>query len=322
VEIGYQSGLHLPDAGLWLDPLRSRSVAVISHAHSDHSRRHELTIATEPTHRLLAQRRQSGKRALVLPYGRAEQVGQASVTLYPAGHVLGSAQALVERGGHRLLYSGDLKLGASLTAEAAQTPHADTLVVESTYGRPQYCFPPQQEVWERMVVFCRDVLSRGETPVLYAYSLGKAQEILAALGAAGLPLSVHPAIDAVCRVYAECGVLLPPREVLQAGSSLDRVLIVPPQARRSALMAAVPRPRTAIVSGWAVDRGATYRFRCDAAFPISDHASYEELLEYVERVQPERVFTVHGFEADLAAALRRRGFNAFALTLPDQLSLF
>ncbi len=325
MDLSYEHGLHLPDVNLWLDPLRSRAAAVISHAHSDHlpqAGRHELTVATEATHRLLAERRQSGKSALVLPYGLPQRVGGGTVTLYPAGHVLGSAQVLVERDGHRLLYSGDLKLRASLTAEPAEVPHADTLVVESTYGRPQYCFPPEEEVRERLVAFCRATLHRGETPVLYAYSLGKAQEVLAALGASDLPLSVHPAIDTVSKVYAACGVTLPAYEVFQPGATLDRVLVLPPQARRSAAVAAIPRVRSAVVSGWAVDRRAIYRFRCDAAIPLSDHAGYEDLLEYAERVQPGRVFTVHGFAADLARALRSRGFNAYALAQPDQLSLF
>jgi Cft2 family RNA processing exonuclease len=322
MDLSYQAGLHLPGVDLWLDPHRSRPAAVISHAHSDHSRRHELTIATEPTHRLLAQRRQIGKSAIVLPYGKPERVGPGTVTLYAAGHVLGSAQVLVEQGGHRLLYSGDLKLRPSLTAEAAVVPQADTLVVESTYGRPQYRFPPAEEVTERMEQFCREALQRGETPIVYAYSLGKSQEVLAALGRAGLPLAVHASIDAVCRVYADCGAALPQYEIFQPGVEQGRVMILPPQARRSAAVAAIERRRNAVVTGWALDRGAIYRFRCDAAFPLSDHASHDELLEYVDRVNPSRVYTVHGFAADLARTLRARGYDAFALTEPDQLSLF
>lgn len=322
MELRYRGGLQLPGLDLWLDPHRSQPAAVISHAHSDHSRRHGMTIATEATHRLLAERRQSAKTAVVLPYGQPHRFGDATITLYPAGHVLGSAQVLVEQDGHRLLYSGDLKLRRSLTAEPAEVPGADTLVVESTYGRPQYCFPPSEEVIGRMEQFCREAIAADETPILYAYSLGKSQEVLAALGHAGLPLTVHAAIDAVCRVYAACGQSLPPYELFAPGDQRGRVLLLPPQAQRSAAVAAIERQRSACVTGWAVDRGAIYRFRCDAAFPLSDHASHAELIEYVERVNPARVYTVHGFAGDLARDLRRRGLDAYSLTEPDQLSLF
>ena len=318
----YQHGLYLPALDLWLDAHRVQPVAVVTHAHSDHARRHQRTLATPATARLLAQRRAAGACVVPLPFGERLSYGGGSLTLVPAGHILGSAQALVEHGGQRLLYTGDFKPRRSLTAEPIEAPRADTLVMECTFGRPHYCFPPAEEVLGRIEQFCRAALAMDETPILFAYSLGKAQELLAALGQAGLPLSVHAAVDAICKVYRCCGVALPGYEVYTPGDHAGRVLIVPPQTRRSAALTAIEHKRLAYVSGWAMDKGAIYRFRCDAAFPLSDHADYGELLEYVERVGPSRVYTVHGFAHDLARDLRTRGHQAFSLAEPDQLRLF
>jgi Cft2 family RNA processing exonuclease len=322
MEICYRQGLQLPGLDLWLDPHRSQDVAVITHAHSDHVRRHRMTFATAATERLLAHSGKGGSTIAALEYGQRTQYRDGHLTLLPAGHVLGSAQALVEAGEHRLLYSGDVKLQPSLTAEPASVPHADTLVMESTYGRPQYRFPPVEEVLGRMEAFCREALHVGETPLLFAYPLGKSQEVLAALGTAGLPVAVHPSIAAISAIYQGFGVKLPHYEILEPGESGGRVLIVPPQTRRSTVLDGIERKRTAYITGWALDRGATYRFRCDEAFPLSDHAGYPDLLEYVERVAPKRVYTVHGFAREFARDLRQRGYQAYALSQPDQLRLF
>lgn len=322
MEIHYQGGLYLPALDLWLDPRQSQPVAVVTHAHADHARRHQRAFVTEPTRLLMQQRRLCGPCMVSLPFKQPQPFAGGCLTLYPAGHVLGSAQVLIEHGGQRLLYSGDLKLRRSLTAEAAVTPAADTLVVESTFGRPHYRFPPSEEVISQIEQFCRQTLAARETPVLCAYSLGKAQELLAALGPSGLPLSVHPSIDAICAVYRRCGVALPDYGVLGGSDDSGRVLIAPLQTRRAASLARLTHPRFAVVSGWALDRGAIYRYRVDAAFPLSDHADYPELLQYVKHVGPRRVYTLHGFAHDLARALRSDGYDAYALAEPDQLQLF
>jgi Cft2 family RNA processing exonuclease len=322
VDIFYNRGLQIPELDLWLDPHRSRDVAVISHAHSDHVRRHRTTYVTAPTAHLLNHTGKGGSKTVALEYGQRTPYGRGHLTLLPAGHILGSAQVLVEAGDHRLLYSGDLKLEPGLTAEPVSIPHADTLVMESTYARPHYRFPPAEEVLGRIEAFCRQALRNGETPILYAYPLGKSQDVLAALGSADLPMAVHPSIAAVSAIYEHCGVRLPSYDVIKPGDDGGRVLIVPPQTRGSDFLAGIERRRTACVTGWALDRGATYRFRCDEAFPLSDHAGYPDLLEYVERVAPACIYTVHGFARELARDLRQRGHRAYALSQPDQLPLF
>src|SRR5262249_53047192 len=244
----------------------------------------------------------------------------SGLRLPPAGPVLAWAQALTEPRAPRPLYSGDLKLSSSHTAEPCEVPEADTLIVESTFGRPRYVFPPAQEVIAGILSFCRSALHNGETPVLFAYSLGKGQEVLSCLLGAGFEIALHGATHGVTAVYSRLGVQFPEHGLFD-GAAEGRVLICPPQTRRSTAFDAVRRPRTAIVTGWAVERATRWRYRTDAAFPLSDHADYEELVEYVERVNPRRVYTVYGFDGDFAADLRTRGYDAVPLKSAMQMRL-
>lgn len=321
MEIVFQSGIYLPEIDFWLDPTRPQARAFVSHAHSDHVGKHDEYIVTPGTAALLAHRYRPRGRLVEQHFGEPRDLGGFSLTLYPAGHVLGSAQALIEHRGHRLLYSGDVKLAPSYTAEPCAAPEADTLIVEATFGRPRYVFPPAAEVIAGILAFCRTALANGETPVLFAYSLGKGQEVLRCLAGAGFDIAVHGTTHGVAQVYARLGIEFPVHERLDRCDLRGRVLICPPQARRSTALAAVPRPRTAIVTGWAMDRAARWRYGTDAAFPLSDHADYEELVEYVRRVNPRRVYTVFGFDGEFAADLRTRGYDAQPLRSAMQLRL-
>jgi Cft2 family RNA processing exonuclease len=321
VEIVFDAGIYLPAIDFWLDPTRPQARAFLSHAHSDHFGRHDEFVVTPGTAALVAHRYRPRGRLLEQPLGERRDFGAFALTLYPAGHVLGSAQALVEHRDHRLLYSGDIKLAPSHTAEACVVPQADTLIVEATFGRPRYVFPPASEVIAAMLSFCRNALANGETPVLFAYSLGKGQEVLRCLAGAGFDIALHGTAHGVAQVYAQLGVEFPVHERLDRCDLRGRVLICPPQVKRAAIFAAIRRPRTAMVTGWAVDRAARWRFGTDAAFPLSDHADYPELVEYVRRVNPQRVYTVFGFAAEFAADLRTRGYDAQPLKGAMQLRL-
>ena len=310
MEIQFHSGIYLPEIDLWLDPTKPRDRAVVSHAHSDHVRRHATAIVTPGTARLIEHRYRRGTRFVEVECGEQRVFGDYALTLLPAGHVRGSAQALVEYRGERLLYSGDFKLSPSRTAEPAVVPEADVLIVEATFGRPHYRFPPAEQVIEEIRGFCEAALSDGCTPVLFAYSLGKGQELLGCLMGAGFDIALHASAYGVAQVYEQLGAEFPVYSRLDDAALAGKVLICPPQAKRGPILAGVARPRTAFISGWAVDRSARYRHGVDAAFPLSDHADYDELLAYVRRVNPRRVYTVYGFAAEFAADLCARGFHA------------
>lgn len=323
VPVRFQHGLELPEHGIWLDPHAPKEFAFVSHAHSDHMARHREVIASRATALFLRERlgaRAPGARTL--EFGVSTVVRGLNLTLLPAGHILGSSQLFLQcdRLG-TLLYTGDFKLRSGLSAEPLQWRQADTLVMETTFGLPKYRMPATETVLEQIVAFCRENLAREIVPVLLCYSLGKAQEVLCALAAAGLRAMLHEAVFKMSTLYRQLQPGFPDFERFHPARFREKVLIFPPSAIRAGQLEAIPNRKTAILTGWAVDSGARYRYRCDAAFPLSDHADYDDLLRYVDMVQPRRVLTLHGFAAPFARDLRRRGLEAWALSEDDQLEL-
>jgi Cft2 family RNA processing exonuclease len=156
--------------------------------------------------------------------------------------------------------------------------------------------------------------------VLLVYSLGKAQEILASLAVTGLPILLHKAAWEMTLIYSSFGVKFPPFEKYQEGTAIhDHIVICPPGTR--GVLEQIPNRRTAAITGWALDRATIHRMKVDAAFPLSDHAGYDDLLRYVELVNPKRVFTTHGFAREFARDLRSRGIEAWTLGGEDQIEL-
>lgn len=322
----HQGGVYLPRLGLWLDPHRAKSGHVfVSHAHADHIAAHREVILTEPTAWLM-RHRLGGKRAeRILRFGETCEFdgdhGLFKLTLLPAGHILGSSMAFVEADGQSLLYTGDFKLRPGLAAEGCDPRPADILVMETTFGRPQYTFPPEPDVWRNIIAFCQTALSDGATPVLLVYSLGKSQEVLAGLKDAGLPIALHKEAAKLTRIYEHFGHRFPPYRIFDGSNATDAVLIAPPQTQRSILFQQIQKARTAVITGWAMDSSCRYRSGTDAAFPLSDHADFPSLIEFVRQVRPKKVYTLHGFAADFARTLRELGFDAHSLSEQDQLDL-
>ena len=309
---------------LHLDARRRVECAFVSHAHGDHIGRHDRTIATAATLSLMRHRLGEPKRRRTeaLPAGFRAPFGLGDLTLelFAAGHVLGSAQLRVLRGNVALGYTGDLCTEPTHAAERAEVMPCDVLVLESTFGHPRYVFPPKEETLLAVRRFVDDVLSDGATPVLLGYALGKAQEILKYLSGAGYRCAVHPVVHAVNRVYEQHGVAFPNvRALPPEGPEPGEVVVAPPHLARSPALRGVRRRRTAVLTGWAVDGGR--HFRADAAFPLSDHADFPSLLRYAKATGAGRVFTVHGFSDVLAAALRTEGLRAEPLREVRQLEL-
>jgi Cft2 family RNA processing exonuclease len=326
LQVRYAQGVELPQHGLWLDPGRPQTRAFVSHAHSDHIGRHAEVILTEATARLMQARLGGQRLTHVLPYGTPHTFDNGQLTLLPAGHLSGSAQLHVESGHGSLLYTGDFKLRPSRTADACQWRHADILVMETTFGLPKYHLPPTAEVEGAVVSFCREALEEGAVPVLFVYALGKAQEAVWVLLENGLKPMLHPAAFKMTQLCRELQPAFPDGyEAWDPKQAAGRVLLMPPgRAARTTLersLARIGPMRTAVLTGWAMDASARYRYQCDAAFPWSDHADYPDLLRYVELVQPRQVLTLHGFAAAFAADLRARGVEAWALSQENQLEL-
>ena len=321
-EIQFRKGVHLPQIGWSLDAQSRVARSFISHAHSDHVARHPEVLCTPGTARFLHARIPGQRLIHELPFGRphALEFG-VTATLYPAGHILGSSQILLESADHgSLLYTGDFKLRPGLAAEPCATPRAATLIMETTFGLPRYVMPPEAEVIVQIIAFCQQAVADGATPALLCYSLGKSQEVLRALATAGLPIMLHAETLRLTRVYEKLGMAFPPFREFDGREVAGHIVICP--AHSSGLLSRIPAVRTAVITGWAIDPSTIYRSRCTAAFPLSDHADYPSLLKFVELVQPKRVLTLHGFAREFAATLRQRGVDALALGHANQLDLF
>jgi Cft2 family RNA processing exonuclease len=332
-----EKSLYVAAIDLWIDSLRPRSRCYVSHGHSDHARAHDVVVTSVNNARVCrlrfglrdARKRESlpgfeGARVTFEEHAFNEpwDLDRHRLTLFSAGHVLGSSQLLIEGAGGSFVYTGDFKLEPSYTAEAPEVKRCDVLLMECTYGRPHYVFPPRAEVAGQMVAWARRALEDGAVPIFFAYSLGKAQEALAILGNAGLPLTVHGAIDSMSRVYSEAGVPLPPYARYDAeafdGAS---ALLWPPSGRALPKAVRGRAVRTAALTGWALDRSANYRHGTDTGFPLSDHADFPSLLRYIELAQPKRVLLNHGWR-DFVHRLRKLGIDAEYLEANSQLALF
>ncbi len=316
--------LRVSESGLYLDAHRRAECAFVSHAHGDHIARHDRTIATAATVALMRHRLGAKVKGEALPvdYRKPFGLGDLTLELFPAGHVLGSAQLRVMRNGVALGYSGDLCLEPTLTAARAEVVECDVLVLESTFGLPRYVFPPKEEVLLAIRRFVDDALADGMTPVLLGYALGKAQEILHYLGGAGYRCRAHPVVHAVNKVYEKQGIALPGVELLGPEGPLPgEVVVAPPHLARTSPILRIRNRRTAVLTGWAVDGRRGFR-GADAAFPLSDHADFPSLLTYARATGAGRVYTLHGQADALAAALRSEGLRAEPLVAQQQLELW
>ena len=318
-DVKFDRGVNLPQIGWWLDAQKSQHRSFVSHAHSDHIASHREIIATRATASLMRLRLGGRREETILGYDEPWQADfGCEVRLFPAGHIFGSAMihATTEHGS--LLYTGDFKLRPGRAAERCMAPRADVLIMETTFGLPRYVLPPQEQIERDIVDFCRTALADHVTPVIFAYSLGKTQELLQIIGGAGLPVMIHHHGHRITQRYAELGMTLPPFELFNPKTYPGYVIISP--AGQSTLHWINPK-RTAVATGWALDPGATYRNGCDAAFPLSDHADFPDLLAFVDLVKPKLVYTLHGFAKEFAETLRNRGVEAWAIGQQNQMNL-
>jgi Cft2 family RNA processing exonuclease len=324
----FQSDPHIRLAGtdVCLDPSESCRVAIVTHGHADHIARHDRFVATPPTAAFLRHRLGAHLRGDEIAFGEPIDLDGYRVRLFPAGHILGSAMVHVEKNGETLLYTGDFRLRQSWTAEPAEVPKADGLIMESTYGSPDWRFPSRGELGARLLSLVDDIRARRRTPVVLAYSLGKAQEAVFWLASNGLRVVVHPVVAAICEIYVRHGVDVGPYEIAgdqstffsRASQDLDgAVVVIPPHMRRE--LDTIPRAETINLSGWALKDD--WRLQADHGLPLSDHADFDELLELIERAEPRTVWVTHG-SAAFAKQLRARGVNAEFMKRKPQMKLF
>jgi Cft2 family RNA processing exonuclease len=314
---------------LWLDssgyredrtPVR-RSLNFTSHAHADHIGRHKTIICSPPTADLLKLRIKT-ENLVVLDFGEHWEIAGARITLYPAGHILGSSQILIEKDNQRICYTGDFRLGKGLTTEECMMPECDLLLMESTYGSPKYIFPAREKVLADIQTFVEQCFDDCVFPVLLGYSLGKAQEIVKACEKLGYGVMAHKNIYQICEVYQKHGVGFDNLECYGSRPIGRRVLVFPPHKSTWQQLTVHGDVRTAILSGWATEPWRNRIYGADFGIPYSDHCDFEQLIEAVKLSKARKIFTHHGDAEVFADNLINLGFDAEPLVPRKQPRLF
>jgi Cft2 family RNA processing exonuclease len=239
------------------------------------------------------------------------ELREARLTCYPAGHILGAAQLLIEFKGERTVYTGDIKLQEPLCGQATQPVACDRLIIESTFGLPIYRFLSREEARDRILFFARESFEEGSIPVFLGYPLGRGQEIANVLCEAGIPTALHGAIARYLGVYEKAGFQFPGALPYDNRATPGRALLVPPEFRRQ-IEASGRKYRVAYVSGWAALDNARARSGAEELIPYSDHAGFDELLELIRQSGARQVDVIHGYTEPFARILRSQGLEATA----------
>lgn len=320
-----------PPAARWyLDARRPQTHCVITHGHTDHIGRHGRVLCTAPTAEMLKMRLYSSKtvpeklpKFTVLPFQEPWSDGPLTFELFPAGHVLGSAMVRVTTPRGRFLYTGDFRLRPdSLTVTPAQIPEADVVLMECTYGKPHYRFPPRSEVSAQLCELAHNALKAGQQPICLCYPLGKAQEVTAILTRGGLPVSLPGPTHKITEMYGRYGVALDNFRVYDPETVEGTVLVAPPGFKLQRGKTPHRPPYIIAITGWALDSSCIYRYGANAAVALSDHADFDELTEFARLSGAKHILLTHGFEKEFASHLRGLGLPAGPARPPAQGALF
>jgi putative mRNA 3-end processing factor len=311
-------GLYCPAGDFYIDPWRPVDRAVITHAHADHARPGHRQYLCSAEGAGLLRARLGAIEVQTLAWGQALQCHGVRLSLHPAGHVLGSAQVRVEHRGQVWVASGDYFCSASgdrnPSCSAFEALRCHCFITESTFGLPVYRWRPQAEVLAQINAWWQANAEAGRASLLLAYSLGKAQRLLAGVDASIGPVLVHAAVEPLNAAYRAAGVALAPCLPAVQVTSRDiwsrALLIAPPAVRGSAWTRRFGDFSDAFASGWMQLRGARRRQGVDRGFVLSDHADWPGLQAAIGATGAERVIVTHGYEAVMVRWLREQGLQA------------
>lgn len=314
------NGVHLSGSILWCDTIRKNGLSFLSSALAGDIAKNRRVLCTEATARL-ATRGKGKLDVLVAPYAQSLDVGDLRLSLHPAGHLLGSAQLRIERGGRTLVYAADVCTRPSGTTVRAEPVACDVLAIAATHGGRAFQVPDREEVLEQIRTFVDGALETKRPPVLLVPPLGIGQELIVSLGHMGYPIRAHKQVADVAKIYGELGVLMPPIKRFGKRISKGEVGIFP-SILRSRIEQLVPEARIGFVGPRALDPAFVHQLGVQAAFPISNIADRAELLELVEKTGAREVFLTGGYVESFGADLRDRGYRVHDLLPRRQLELF
>lgn len=307
-------GLYCAAGDFYIDPWKPVKKAIITHAHSDHARfGSDHYLCTEQSLPVL-KLRLGDISAEALPWRQEININGVSVSFFPAGHIIGSAQVRVSYKGEIWVFTGDYKLEDDGISTAFEPVKCHSFITESTFGLPIYKWKPQQEIFDDMKKWVGINHQSNSTSVFIAYSLGKAQRILKPLAETGLKIYGHGAICNMQETLLAAGWQFPP--VIRITPDTPReeikgnIVIAPPGADGTPWMRKLAPHAIGICSGWMQVRGNVRRRNADAAFALSDHADWDGLKKAVELTSASRVFTTHGFQSAFSRYLNESGIES------------
>jgi putative mRNA 3-end processing factor len=307
-------GLYCSAGDFYLDPWRPVPRAVISHAHGDHARPGCERYLTSRDGERVLRVRLGEANVDTAAYGQVIEHNGVRISFHPAGHVLGSAQIRLEHEGEVWVYSGDYKTAADPTTPAFAPIRCHVFITESTFGLPIYRWPAAEGVFADINEWWRKNQDAGKASVIFGYSLGKAQRVLAGIDPSIGPIFTHGAVEPFVQAYRDSGVPMPPTTHVAAADDdapWERSLIVaPPSARGSPWLKRFGRQSTAFASGWVLIRGARRRQALDRGFVLSDHVDWPALMSAIAATGARRILVTHGNVAVVVRWLQENGYDA------------
>jgi len=315
------AGLYCQPGGFFIDPVQPVPRVIVTHGHADHARPgNGQVLATKETLAIMRQRfgDTAGGSLQAAAYGERIAVGDVSVTLVAAGHVLGSAQAVIEYGGCRAVISGDYKRRPDPTCAPFEPQRCDLFVTEATFGLPVFRHPPDSHEIEKLLHSLH--LYPERCHLVGVYALGKCQRVIALLREAGYeaPLYLHGALLALCDLYQEHGVPLGPL-LGCAGFGPEafkgKIVLAPPGALADRWTRRLPDPVACLASGWMRVKQRAKARGVELPLVISDHADWDELTATLHEVEAEEIWVTHGREEALVHYATTHGLKARALQL-------
>ncbi|MFC3226740.1 ligase-associated DNA damage response exonuclease [Marinibaculum pumilum] len=319
---GGGGGLLVAPGGYHIDPSRPVDRAVITHGHADHARAgHGHVLATPETIAIMRSRYGDGaaRHFQALPCGEPLTIGETRLTLHPAGHILGSAMAVVEHRGCRVAVSGDYKRRRDPTCAPFEPVRCDVFVTEATFGLPVFRHPDDAAEIGKLLASLR--LFPERTHLVGVYALGKCQRLIRLLREAGhdRPIWLHGALQALCDLYEAHGIALGPLRPVAEAPDRDtlrgEIVLAPPSAAGDRWLRRLPDPRIAMASGWMRVRARARQRNAELPLVISDHADWDELLQTIAEMGAPEVWITHGREEALMHAATAAGHRARALAL-------
>jgi putative mRNA 3-end processing factor len=298
----FPEGIYVRPADAWIDPSQPKERALVTHGHSDHARSgHSQVWATPETLAIMAAR-YGEQRGESVTYGESVRVGEVDVTFVPAGHVLGSAQIVLDHAGERVVVSGDYKRREDPTCAPFEPVPCDIFITEATFGLPVFRHPDTGSEIDRLLHRLHS--DRSRCVLVGAYALGKAQRVITELRRRGheQPIYYHGAVERLCRLYEELGVPLGEMRHcagVPKAEMAGHIVIAPPSALNDRWSRRLPDPVTAMASGWMRIRQRARQSNIELPLVISDHADWDELTCTIRELAPREVWITHGREEAL-----------------------